>query len=35
MTKPPTPRDRDVRVSDANEAGSWDGILGEGEQILW
>ncbi|MFM7333348.1 MAG: hypothetical protein ACKO1H_02880 [Tabrizicola sp.] len=35
MTKPPTPRDREVRVTDANEAGSWDGILGEGEQIEW
>lgn len=35
MTKPPTPRDREVRVSDANEAGSWDGILGEGEEIVW
>jgi hypothetical protein len=35
MTRPPTPRDREVRVTDANEAGSWDGILGEGEQIEW
>lgn len=35
MTKPPTPRDREVRVTDANEAGSWEGILGEGEQIEW
>jgi hypothetical protein len=35
MTKPPTPRDREVRVSDANEAGSWDGILGQGEEIEW
>lgn len=33
--KPPTPRDREVRVTDANEAGSWDGILGEGEAIEW
>jgi hypothetical protein len=35
MTKPPTPRDREVRVSDANEAGSWEGILGPGEEIVW
>ena len=35
MTNPPTPRDREVRVTDANEAGSWDGILGEGEEIEW
>ena len=35
MTRPPTPRDREVRVTDANEAGSWEGILGEGEQIEW
>ena len=35
MTNPPTPRDREVRVTDTNEAGSWDGILGEGEQIEW
>lgn len=35
MTKPPTPRDRKVRVSDANEAGSWEGILDEGEEIDW
>jgi hypothetical protein len=35
MTKPPTPHDREVRVTDANEAGSWEGILGEGEEIVW
>lgn len=35
MTKPPTPRDREVRVTDANEAGSWEGLLGEGERIEW
>jgi hypothetical protein len=35
MTRPPTPSDREVRVNDANEAGSWDGILGEGEEIVW
>ncbi|MBL9047938.1 MAG: hypothetical protein JNK34_11625 [Tabrizicola sp.] len=35
MTKPPTPRDREVRVSDANEAGSWEGILAPGEEIVW
>lgn len=35
MTRPPTPRDREVRVTDANEAGSWDGILGGEEQIEW
>lgn len=35
MTKPPTPRDREVRVNDANEAGSWAGILGPGEEIIW
>lgn len=31
----PTPASREVRVSDANEAGSWDGILGPDEQIEW
>ncbi len=35
MTTPPSPSDREVRVTDANEAGNWDGILGEGEQIEW
>jgi hypothetical protein len=35
MTKPPRPRDREVRVSEANEAGSWDGILDPDEQIEW
>jgi hypothetical protein len=35
MTKSPTPWDREVRVTDANEVGSWDGILGEGEHIEW
>ena len=35
MTTAPSPRDREVGVTDANEAGSWDGILGEGEQIEW
>lgn len=35
MTKPPRRREREVRVSDANEAGSWDGILGPGEAIEW
>ena len=35
MTKQPTARDREVRVTDANEAGSWVGILGEGEEIEW
>ena len=35
MTNPPTPRDREVPVSDANEAGSWDGILATDEQIEW
>lgn len=35
MSKAPTPSDREVRVTDANEAGSWEGILGEGEEIDW
>jgi hypothetical protein len=35
MTNPSSPRDREVRVTDANEAGSWDGILGPDEQIEW
>jgi hypothetical protein len=35
MTRPPTPSDREVHVSDANEAGSWEGILGPGEEIVW
>ncbi len=35
MTEPPTPASREVRVSDANEAGSWDGILAADEQIEW
>ena len=35
MIEAPAPTSREVRVSDANEAGSWDGILGPDEQIEW
>jgi hypothetical protein len=35
MTNPPSPRDREVRVTDANETGSWEGILAPDEQIEW
>jgi hypothetical protein len=35
MSKPPSPRDREIRVSDANEAGSWEGILAPGEEVVW